>query len=204
MERCPIVGGYFIFVLRGDSDNKSGHFCQRISELALICYFSKQVVLRMTQNAGRSAGKRARPRRTAREDGLADVGLDEKQLSAQREGDKGKVKLAPKGRDGLPRVGHSVLVAFIFMIKRLLISVAGGGVLTWLTYMYIQIPSTGPRLIAIVFLIPMQMLATSITKDRNLGEIVYWSLLVVVYTAILFLVWWVIEGVLNESKGRKK
>jgi hypothetical protein len=90
------------------------------------------------------------------------------------------------------------------MIKRLLISVAGGGTLTWLTYMYIRIPSNGPRLISIVFLLPLQMLATAITKDRNLGEIVFFSLLVGVYSAIVFLVWWVIEGLLNESKGRRK
>ena len=112
------------------------------------------------------------------------------------------MKLARRGRDGALR--RPVLMACSFLIKRLFISVVGGGVLTWLTYMYIKIPSTGSRLITIIFLIPMQLLATAITKDRNLGEIVFCSLLVLVYSAIVFLVWWIIEGLLHESRGRKK
>lgn len=75
-----------------------------------------------------------------------------------------------------------------FIIKRLLISLAVGGVLTWLTYAYCRIPSTGPRLISIVFLVPMQLVATAIAKDRHLQEVVYWSLLVVFYSVCVFLV----------------
>jgi hypothetical protein len=91
-----------------------------------------------------------------------------------------------------------------FMIKRLLISVTGGGVLTWLTYLYSQIPSNGPTLFT-VDLLPFILLSKAISKDNTgLGDIVFVGLLVMFYSVVIFVVWWVIEGLLNESKGRKK
>jgi hypothetical protein len=115
------------------------------------------------------------------------------------------VKQARRGRYGLSRTGRPVLVACNFMIKRLLISVAGGGVLTWLTYLYSQIPSNGPSLITAIFLVPILLLSKAISRDNiNTVSIVFFCLLVMFYSVIIFVAWWVIQGMLNGFKGPKK
>jgi hypothetical protein len=70
--------------------------------------------------------------------------------------------------------------------KVVIISLAAGGLLTWLDYIYCDQPRNGPDLFIVLFIFPLRLLASAITKDRAAGEVVMCGLLVGVNTSIVF------------------
>jgi hypothetical protein len=62
-------------------------------------------------------------------------------------------------------------------MKRALLSICIGCVLTWLLFLYVTHPRSGPTPVVII-IIPFQLLASAITKDRMMGEIVFYSLII--------------------------
>ena len=61
-------------------------------------------------------------------------------------------------------------------MKRIVLSAVIGCLLTTIIYFVCQIPSHGPTLLALIWILPIQILASLITKDRSLGEYAFFGL----------------------------
>jgi|GEM_PF-5179537 len=72
-------------------------------------------------------------------------------------------------------------------MKRILISSLIGCLLTGLLFAICQVPTSGPTPIVFV-VVPFQILASLITKDRVLGEFVYYGIQIIVFGGICYLV----------------
>ena len=64
-------------------------------------------------------------------------------------------------------------------MKKLLLSLLIGCALTAILYWYCEQPSNGSGWIVMAFVVPLQIIAMVITKNDDLGEMVFYGLLVI-------------------------
>jgi len=73
-------------------------------------------------------------------------------------------------------------------MKRILISCLIGCLLTGLLTVCLRIPTNGPTPLDLLVAVPFQILASLITKDRYLGEIVFYGVQIIVFGGICYFV----------------
>lgn len=76
-------------------------------------------------------------------------------------------------------------------MKRVFCALVAGTVLSWLLYIVAYHGTGGLILLVAIFELPVRILASVITKDRETGEIIYWSLLTCLNSFIVYSVIWV-------------
>jgi hypothetical protein len=72
-------------------------------------------------------------------------------------------------------------------MKRFLISALLGCLFTGLLFAICQIPTNGPTPITIFIVVPFQIAASLITKQRALGEIVYYGIQIIAFGFVGYL-----------------
>ena len=87
-------------------------------------------------------------------------------------------------------------------MKRLLISALIGGLLTGLLFAVSQVPTSGPTPLPIFVVVPFQVLASLITKDRTLGEFGFYGIQFLVFSGVGYLVMCMLRG-FRPNEGRK-
>jgi hypothetical protein len=86
-------------------------------------------------------------------------------------------------------------------MKRILVSILIGCLLTGLLFAICQVPTSGPTPIVFV-VVPFQILASLITKDRALGEFVYYGIQIIVFGGICYFALSVFRGFRREGQGK--
>jgi len=70
-------------------------------------------------------------------------------------------------------------------MKKILLSIGIGCLITWVVYLFASQPSNGPRFIALV-LLPFRLFASLVTQDRAFGEVVYFGTQILLVSSISF------------------
>ena len=86
--------------------------------------------------------------------------------------------------------------------KRIVLSAVIGCLLTTIVYFVCQIPTQGPTLLALIWILPIQILSSLITKDRNLGEYAFFCLQILILSGMSYLVLEMFR--LGAGKGGRK
>jgi hypothetical protein len=73
-------------------------------------------------------------------------------------------------------------------MKRIIISGLIGCLLTGLLTVCLRVPTNGPTLLDVFVAVPLQILASLITKDRAFGEFVYYGIQIIVFGGICYFV----------------
>lgn len=83
-------------------------------------------------------------------------------------------------------------------MKKVLLSIGVGCVMTWLLYVYAKHPRPGPTPIVEYILLPLYLLLCSISPDGALGELVGWVVTVLIMSLVsylaLSLLWVLLRG----------
>jgi len=86
-------------------------------------------------------------------------------------------------------------------MKRILVSILIGCLLTGLLFAICQDPTSGPTPIVFV-VVPFQMLASLITKDQASGELVYYGIQIIVFGGMCYLVLRVFSCLRRDGDGK--
>jgi hypothetical protein len=86
-------------------------------------------------------------------------------------------------------------------MKRILVSILIGCLLTGLLFAICQDPTSGPTPIVFV-VVPFQILASLITKDRAVGEFVYYGIQIIVFGGMCYLVLRVFSCLRRDGDGK--
>jgi hypothetical protein len=97
----------------------------------------------------------------------------------------------------MANVGHLTM-----HMKRILISGLIGCSLTGLLTACLRIPTNGPTLLDLFVAVPFQILASLITKDRALGEFVYYGIQIIVFGGICYFVLSAFRWFRREGHGK--
>ena len=87
-------------------------------------------------------------------------------------------------------------------MKRFVISIICGALLVLILSAVIRIPTNGPTFLDICVVLPFQLVAMAITKDRAFGEFVFYGLQVIVFSTVCYL--FLAVGANLRSGGKQK
>jgi hypothetical protein len=85
-------------------------------------------------------------------------------------------------------------------IKTFAISFVVGCLLTVLSLVFFMIPRNGPSLLISILVIPAQMISSKIAPDPQLGEMVFWGLIISFWTVLSFLFLSIIQPFFHRGK----
>jgi hypothetical protein len=86
-------------------------------------------------------------------------------------------------------------------MKRIVTSILIACLLTGLLFVICQVPTSGPTPIVFVVM-PFQILASLITKDRAVGEFVYYGVQIVVFGGMCYLLLGAFRGFRRDEGGK--
>jgi hypothetical protein len=78
-------------------------------------------------------------------------------------------------------------------MKRVLLSICIGCVITWLLFLYGAHPRSGPTPIIALLMVPFQLLASFVIKDQIVGEILYYGMQVIVMSLLSYVVLYIVS-----------
>ena len=85
-------------------------------------------------------------------------------------------------------------------MTRVFVSLIVGAVLSWLLYIAAYEGPSGLTTIVVIFTFPIRLVASLVTKHRDTGEVVYWTLLTCLNTLIVYSGCFVVAAVKRHKK----